>query len=240
MNKPTYKSPLYVQLRELIRNKIKEGEYPPGTAIPSEKDLSKMYGLNRLSVRNAIQTLVKEGLLKSIQGKGVFVNGPKIMRSLDGINGYRQVIDDECQRMDTRIVIKSKRIAGPYYSRLFNIDENDEIWYVQRVNSIDKCPYSLEEIYIPREMVPNFGELDISLYPIGDACCWEGHVPSESKQTLCILRIDKARGRLMDLEEGQAVMQFSSLTKDVNGIFIEFSRSYIRGDRAEFNINYSN
>ncbi len=77
MGELTYKSPLYIQLREVIRSKIEEEEYLPGTAIPSENQLMEQYGLNRQSVRSALAALEYEGLLKSVQGKGVFVAGPK-------------------------------------------------------------------------------------------------------------------------------------------------------------------
>ena len=61
------RSPLYLQLREVIRNKIESGEYPPGTAIPSENTLAETYGIHRLSVRSVISSLIYEGLLKSVQ-----------------------------------------------------------------------------------------------------------------------------------------------------------------------------
>ena len=51
MREISYKSPLYIQLREVIRSKIEEEEYLPGTAIPSENQLMETYGLNRVSVR---------------------------------------------------------------------------------------------------------------------------------------------------------------------------------------------
>ena len=73
MAKAEYKMPIYLQLRELIRNKIEEGEYMPGTAIPSENKLAETFGLNRLTIRNAVDALVNEGLLRRVQGKGVFV-----------------------------------------------------------------------------------------------------------------------------------------------------------------------
>ena len=57
------KSPLYLQLRELIRSKIENGEYLPGTAIPSVGALAETYGIHRLSVRSAISALIGEGLL---------------------------------------------------------------------------------------------------------------------------------------------------------------------------------
>ena len=52
-----YQSPIYLQLREVIRNKIEDGEYLPGTAIPSENELSEKYKINRMRVRNAIDVL---------------------------------------------------------------------------------------------------------------------------------------------------------------------------------------
>ena len=63
MNEVSYKSPLYIQLREVIRSKIEDGEYPPGTAIPSENQLAETYSLNRLSVRSAMDALENEGLI---------------------------------------------------------------------------------------------------------------------------------------------------------------------------------
>ena len=58
MREISYKSPLYIQLREVIRSKIEEEEeYLPGTAIPSENQLMETYGLNRVSVRSALAAL---------------------------------------------------------------------------------------------------------------------------------------------------------------------------------------
>ena len=67
--KLSYRTPIYLQLREIIRNRIEEGEYLPGTAIPSENKLAETYGINRLTVRNAVDTLVNEGILRRVQGK---------------------------------------------------------------------------------------------------------------------------------------------------------------------------
>ncbi len=56
----SYRSPLYLQLREVIRRKIESGEYLPGTPIPSENALAEQYGIHRLSVRAAISALLYE------------------------------------------------------------------------------------------------------------------------------------------------------------------------------------
>jgi len=82
MSGKSSRSPLYIQLREILRSKIEDGEYPPGTCIPSESQLVEAYGLTHMSVRSALGALEYEGLLKSVQGKGVFVSGPKVERDM--------------------------------------------------------------------------------------------------------------------------------------------------------------
>ena len=82
---PSYRA----QLREVLRAKIEEGEYPPGTAIPSENELAAAYGLNRRTVREAVALLVREGLLRSVAGKGVYVRLKAETRLGEGEFGFR-------------------------------------------------------------------------------------------------------------------------------------------------------
>ena len=80
-----HQQPLYRQIAELLREKIEKGEYQFGQFIPSERELSAKYGVNRLTLRKAIALLVNEGLLIPKPGKGTYVNRPKIDSAFDTI-----------------------------------------------------------------------------------------------------------------------------------------------------------
>ena len=88
------RSPLYIQLKEIIRAKIEDGEYAPGSSIPSENQLAETYGINRVSVHSALSALEGEGLIKSVQGKGFFVVGPKVTHDLETLGGFHQTLLD--------------------------------------------------------------------------------------------------------------------------------------------------
>ena len=210
MNELNYRSPLYIQLREVIRSKIEDGEYLPGTAIPSENQLAETYGLNRLSVRSAVEALENEGLLKSVQGKGVFVQGPKTQRDLETLGGYRHTMQERGKD------------------------------FIRRVDSSEGAPVALEEIYIPYALCPWLEGIDTGLFSLYDALQWNGIHLSVGHQTLRITRLEPAMARLIDLSPQQAVMEFSYSVQDKLGRIVEFSRSYIRGDRVEFSVHYSN
>ena len=68
------KAPLYQQLYDAILNKVRSGEYQVGEKIPSEEQLMTIYGVSRVTVRNAIKQLVDENILIKRHGKGTFVS----------------------------------------------------------------------------------------------------------------------------------------------------------------------
>ncbi|MEG2287796.1 MAG: GntR family transcriptional regulator, partial [Ruthenibacterium sp.] len=130
MNEISYQSPIYLQVREIVRTKIEEGEYAPGMAIPSENDLADLYGINRLTVRNAIDALVNEGLLKRVAGKGVYVVGNKMERDLENLGGFSQTMRQKNMHPSTKIVAKVLRKAGDKFGLLFGINPDDDIYYI--------------------------------------------------------------------------------------------------------------
>lgn len=75
--------PLYRQLADALRRQIKDGEILPGQKLMSESEMLKEYGVGRLTIRNALQLLVSEGLLKKSQGKGTFCAETKERGSLN-------------------------------------------------------------------------------------------------------------------------------------------------------------
>ena len=238
MNDINYKSPLYIQLREVIRGKIEDGEYPIGTAIPSEAQLAETYNLNPLSVRSALAALKYEGLLRSVQGKGVFVNGPKTERDLDTLGGYRQTMDERSINAHTRVLIKALRPAGPYYSMLLDLDKDDSVWYTKRIDYVGNTPAALEEIYIPEKLLPSYGDVDIELFSIYDIFTWNDMRPTIANQTLRVLFLEPSKAKLINLKPDQAVMELSNLTCDDKGRKIEFARNYIRPDMTDFYAHY--
>ena len=85
LNKPIdFDSPIpyYIQLIEMLKEKINQDELKPGDQIPSEPELCEMYGISRTVVRQALKEMEYEGLIYRRKGKGTFVAEPKISESL--------------------------------------------------------------------------------------------------------------------------------------------------------------
>ncbi|WP_163572510.1 winged helix-turn-helix domain-containing protein [Fodinicola feengrottensis] len=66
----------YARLASVLRERIEDGVYPPGSPLPSENQLTAEYGESRATARNAVQALAAEGLVTVLHGKGAFVRPP--------------------------------------------------------------------------------------------------------------------------------------------------------------------
>lgn len=105
--------PLYRQLKDKILSDISSGKLAEGEKIPTEIELSELYNISRITVRNAVKELVAEGYLVKKQGKGTFVCLPKIERKVvhllrEGAN--KQVISSQADSL-----IKISRIWADFF-----------------------------------------------------------------------------------------------------------------------------
>lgn len=235
----SYQSPIYLQLREVIRNKIEDGEYLPGMAIPSENELADIYGINRMTVRNGIDALVNEGLLKRVQGKGVYVAGTKVERDLETLGGFNQTMREKKIQPNTKVLIKTLRKAGEKYSLIFGIEPEDNIYYIKRICLGDGEPVSLEEIYIPEYIVPKLGGIDLAVFSIYEVYDFYGIKLTRAWQTLDLVQLEQKDARMLGVDTQLSVMLFECTSYDDKDRVIEFTRNYTRGDKCNFSVHFN-
>src|SRR5229473_8560762 len=73
---PGGRAPLYTRLRQALHERVTSGEWRPGEQIPTIRQLGELYGVSRITVVQALDSLAREGILIRWQGKGVFVGQP--------------------------------------------------------------------------------------------------------------------------------------------------------------------
>lgn len=239
MDQLNYQSPIYLQLREVVRGKIEDGEYLPGMAIASENELAETYGINRLTVRNAIDALVNEGMLKRVQGKGVYVVGQRVERDLETLGGFTQTMRDRNTRPATKILVKAKCPAGDKFGLIFGIAPEDEVYYIKRICSADNAPVSLEEIWIPHYLVPKLEGIDLSVFSLYEVYDFYHINLKRAWQTLDLTYLNQKDARMLDIDAKLAVMLFECTSYDDQDKVIEYARTYTRGDMCRFNVHFS-
>lgn len=235
-DKLNYRTPIYLQLREIVRSRIEEGEYLPGTAIPSENKLAETYGINRLTVRNAVDALVNEGILQRVQGKGVFVVGSKYEEVLEEQGGFVNAMSSGHKNVSIKEQSKTYRPAGNKYANYFGIEPDDLIFCVRHFTTINNEPLSIKEIFVPKEVLPELEVVNSSVFTLRDIFAFYGIELASMQQTMEIVNGMPKIRKMLDVPEGVALTMLSCDYRDNNGRVIAFNRSYFRSDKSSFRI----
>ena len=139
--------PLYKQVIDIIKNEINSGAYKAGARIPNEFELAESYKVGRVTVRRAIEELVQQGYLTKRQGKGTFVNAPKLKRKIRQ-KGDVQSFTEGCAANDmvpgARLVSRTVVAATHEDAAFFGVEPGCELIVVERVRTADGIPVMLE------------------------------------------------------------------------------------------------
>ncbi|MBW2647602.1 MAG: GntR family transcriptional regulator [Deltaproteobacteria bacterium] len=160
MLNPQSPVPLYHQLADIIRAKIRAGEYRPGSRIPSETSLASTYGIGRPTARQATELLVRKRILIRKRGSGTFVNAQKKKEiDLFSLAGTIASFRKEGISVATRILQKT---------RLEVVDQNpgnpfsgQQAYFLSRLNQVEDVPVLIEDIYLNPTLFAGIDRIDL-------------------------------------------------------------------------------
>ncbi len=233
------RTPLYLHLREEVRTMIEDGDYPLGTALPSEQEMAQRFGTTRQTVRNAYAALEDEGLVRRVQGKGVFVAKPSPgMLDVGDGRSFRQSTRAEGAQPAVRILSHETRPAGPWYAQIFGIETDDSIYAIRRVNSVDGVPLSIERTMVPLVRFPRLEGIDLAVFSLYEVFGYYGKVVDATSERLEIAELSVHDAHLLGVEAGKPAMAYDCLSFDQDGLVIEHTRTLRRGDLGFYTVRY--
>ena len=135
---PLSPQPLYEQIKDTLRGRILDGTYAPHSQMPSEHELCALFGVSRITVRQALGDLQKEGLLFKLHGKGTFVSKPKAFQNVTSLQGFGEAMSS----MGYEIVnqLRSFRIveASRHVATKLNLPEGAPVAEIHRVRLLNR------------------------------------------------------------------------------------------------------
>ncbi len=142
----------HVQVREYVRSLV--SGMSPGSPAPSERELVAQFGVARMTVRQAMDALVVEGLLERIPGKGTFVARPR--RTASTITSYSEEIARRGMLAESVTLLARREQAGPGVARALNITEGDPVIHWKRLRRADGSPMCIEDAFLNEVLLPGF------------------------------------------------------------------------------------
>jgi GntR family transcriptional regulator len=222
--------PRYEQLRESLHELIREGVAGPGGALPAERELARMTGWSRVTVRKALSGLVEQGVVNSKPGAGTFV-GERIVRSFSRLTSFTD--DLRARGLDPRVVFLERDVgeATPDEAMALAVSPGSSVVRLHRLRSAGDSPLAVERTVVPQSILPSAEAVAVSLYETLEAL---GVPPHRALQRLRAVAVDAATAALLDLPTGSPGLQIERRAFLADGRPVEFTRSVYRADAYDF------
>ncbi len=215
----------HVVVREYVRDLL--AGHAPGSPAPSERELVHRFGVARMTVRQALDTLVTEGLLERIPGRGTFVARPR--RVATKISSYTEEMSRRGLLAESQTLLARREQAGPGVARALQLTEGDAVIHWRRLRRADASVVCIEDAYLNEVLLPGFlqGGMPTSLYEALDA---RGLRPTWVEDSISADIASAEEATQLEIARGGVVLRHSR-RGIVGDKVVEVSRSVYRADR---------
>jgi GntR family transcriptional regulator len=202
-----------------------------GEAIPSERQLSGDLSVSRLTVRAALDDLVREGYLERRQGAGTFVSEPKIAQELTMTSFTEDMRRRGMVPSSKTLELKSVP-AGARLGRLLHVSPSESIVVVKRLRYADRETMAIETLHVAGALVPGLTAKDLerrSFYELLEE--EHGIVVVGGSQAIEPTVTNEEESAALGVPLHSPAFLFERTTRAADGTIVEYVRSIYRGDR---------
>jgi GntR family transcriptional regulator len=227
--------PLYTQIKGILRDRILDGTYHAHQQMPSESELTSIFGVSRITVRQALGDLQKEGLIFKIHGKGTYVSKPKAFQDIAQLQGFGEAMSRMGYETFSRVVSLKSLIASAAVAARLGVSQNEEVTELRRVRYLNRAPISLDVTYVSQEIGERLAKEDLAHRDVflileNDY----GMALGEAELQIEAMLADEYIARLLEVEEGASVLRIERLTMTADGKPLDFEYLYYRGDAFQY------
>jgi len=225
--------PRYVQLRRRLEQAIEEGILLPNTSLPPEREIAEITDLSRVTVRKAIQELVREGTVEQRQGSGSFVREPltRVEQSLSQLTSFTEDMQRRGLATTSQWLERGIFMATPDEIEVLGLSKGDQVARIYRLRQAGNRPMALERAALPLDILPNPTAVTTSLYELLHQT---GTRPIRATQKISAINLAPEEAELLDVAEGAAGLRIQRTSQLRDGRVAELTKSIYRGDAYDF------
>lgn len=223
---------------DLVRQLIRDSGMSPGERLPSERDLAERFGISRMTVRKALQTLVAEGTLERRGTAGTFLPEPAVVRPLSRqvSTAISEVVGRRGRQPGARLLFFEQVAADTHVARRLCLPEGAPVIVIKRLRLSDGLPFCVETSHLPQQRVAGLTAADVVDAPSLYALLRErfGLTFAASDFQIAAAPPPEAEAGFLGLAPGAVALTMRSTVHDREGVPAEYVLSWNHPGRVTF------
>jgi GntR family transcriptional regulator len=234
--------PLYIQIKNHLKSEILSGEIEPGEQLPSEDDLAQLFGVSRMTIRQGVSELIRDGLVYRQHGKGTFVTQAQIIRDHTRLTDFFKSCVQNGLKPSAKVISRELIPASEKVAEYLLLEPGEQVILIETLRFINDKPITLHATQLPYKLVPQLWENDLDSLQLDRRHIWEameqyGVKVSRAQERLEALPADKRQAELLGMEEGSPILYGERVLYAVDGKPVKYADCYNRGDRFSLTIS---
>jgi GntR family transcriptional regulator len=230
--------PLYLQIRSRIKTNLEQGIWKPGELLPTESELSRSFNVSPGTVRQALSTLVHEGLLTRRAGKGTFVARIDGWRSFDRFFGFRGGAGAD-EKFAPKILVLEARVTESVHQEIrtkLSITDTERVFLLRRALYQDGLAVCVSLSFLPYDLVPGieFADLTQRMYPLLERD-FGMHV-IRAEEVLGAGAADEHSAKALDIAQSSPVIMIDRTVHTYKDRVLEYRKTVGRSDTFRYRI----
>ena len=228
--------PYYAQLYAILKARITGGEWAAGHRLPSESELCALYDVSRITVRQALALLARDGHITRGRGKGTFVRDTRLTAAPRTVSSFSSELHALGMKPGSRVLDVRRTTASAALAEEMNLEPGVPVVRVRRLRLADDRPIGVQTATLPAARFPGLEDLvgdDVSLYSI--LRDYFGVVGTGATEIFKASTVGRADAALLECKPTTPAFDVTRVSFDDDGVF-EHTASLLRGDRYEIRI----
>jgi GntR family transcriptional regulator len=227
---PRDSSPLYMQLARKLGQAVREGRYQANQALPSERLLSDLLEVSRVTARKAIDQLVDQGLIVRRRGSGNYIT-PRIELPVSRLTSFSEELQNRGYQPSSRWLTRSVTSATAAEQLSLGLSPNTQVARLERLRLADAVVMTYEISVLPHSVVPRPEQIEGSLYEHLAAI---GQEPVRALQHIRAINAPTHLAEKMGVPVGQALLFITRVGYLESNQAVELTHSYCHSDYYDF------
>lgn len=228
--------PLYLQLMNKLIQKIENNEYEEHEKLPSEREFCRIYGLSRITVRQALQELALEGYIYKLHGKGSFVSPKAYNQNLVKLYSFTEEMKKLGKVPQTKVISFKQINVDERLAEQMDLEKYAKVFQVIRLRLADHEPLMYETSYIPKSIFNDLTEDDLKRKPMYDVFYEDYRIrvtKAIERFSATTIRDDEAKYLQVDKTQPAMLIKRYAYHKEE---LIEYTISVARGDKFDYTV----